>query len=588
MNIRRNIVRILCMAGMCMLLACSENHKLEELDRIKTVGNENPRQALAMLDSLEIGIREESNYVRNKYDLLRIRLNDKADNIPSSDIVIKNLIDYFEKNGSINDKQEVYYYAGSVYRDLHDTPRALEFFLKSVEYAKQDTDCDLIMLRNAYSNLNVLYYNVQKYTDAVSMAHEEYKLAQQTHTGVVLPYLHIGTSYLAQHNYLEACKAFDAAFDSITTSNEVSKHQDALLYLLCDYSLMKKTSKARKCFQLIEADPLNDFSEFTCMAFAQFYDMCNKTDSAIVYAKLMLDKGQDICNMYDASKLLYKIYNKAGDVNHANHYADIYMQLSDSLDFGTRQELAATVNNEYQYHYDQKKEQTLKDEKIRYRNTLVVVILVAVLLSCVAYIFHVHRRNKHLKQIVSLSDELRRVTDDEQQLRKDIEQKEMELEKSRKSLKKSSDELNSVKSELQRVNAELSDYDDALKEKELQLSEKMDQAKTFIKLLHQSELENKAEDVIYAIRQSSKGKKDMKSSDWKQLYQAVDEMYPLFKDRLVKELGNFTEQQMQVCYLMRVGLSKLQIQNMTNLSRVTIWRWVKKYDWILTPDEETE
>lgn len=106
--------------------------------------------------------------------------------------------------------------------------------------------------------------------------------------------------------------------------------------------------------------------------------------------------------------------------------------------------------------------------------------------------------------------------------------------------------------------------------------------------MHQSELEGKAEDVIYAIRQSSKGKKNMKSSDWKQLYQAVDELYPLFKDRLLKELGNFTEQQMQVCYLMRIGLSKPQIQSMTELSRVTIWRWVKKYDWILTPDEEAE
>ena len=120
------------------------------------------------------------------------------------------------------------------------------------------------------------------------------------------------------------------------------------------------------------------------------------------------------------------------------------------------------------------------------------------------------------------------------------------------------------------------------------MSEKMDQNKTFIKLLHQSELEGKVEDVIYAIRQSSKGMKDMKSSDWKQLYQAVDELYPLFKDRLLKELGNFTEQQMQVCYLMRIGLSKSQIQGMTNLSRVTVWRWVKKYDWVLTADDDEQ
>ena len=134
-------------------------------------------------------------------------------------------------------------------------------------------------------------------------------------------------------------------------------------------------------------------------------------------------------------------------------------------------------------------------------------------------------------------------------------------------------------------NNELTKQNEELKEKEQQLTEKMEQNKTFIKLLHQSELEGKAEDVIHDIRMSSTGRKNMGSADWKQLYQAVDELYPTFKDRLLKELGTFTEQQMQVCYLMRIGLSKPQIQNMTNLARVTIWRWVKKYDWVFVSEE---
>ena len=275
-------------------------------------------------------------------------------------------------------------------------------------------------------------------------------------------------------------------------------------------------------------------------------------------------------------------------MKNASYYAGVYMEISDSLDLGKRQELAATVNNEFQYHLDQKKEKTLQDEKEKYKSTLVIVVMTTILLACVAYIFYVRRRNKHLKEVVSPSTELRRVSRDEQQLRKDIEQKEKELEKSKKSLEKSSDELSNVKLELQRVNNELSDYDEVLKMKEQQLAEKIDQNKTFINLLHQSELEGKAEDVIFAIRQSSKGKKIMKSSDWKQLYQAVDELYPLFKDRLLNKLGNFTEQQMQVCYLMRIGLPQQQIQSMTELSRVTIWRWEKKFEWILTPDEEAE
>jgi uncharacterized phage infection (PIP) family protein YhgE len=351
---------------------------------------------------------------------------------------------------------------------------------------------------------------------------------------------------------------------------------------------MELLPKARKCFSMIETDPLEEFSDFPCMAFAQYYNLCGKTDSAIVYCNLVLEKGTDIYNQYDASRFLHRIYNRRGDVQNANRYAAFYMALSDSLDFGKRQELAATVNNQFQYHLDQKKEQSLKDEKERYKNTLIIVALTAILLASIGYMLYVRRRSKHLKEVLNLSTELQQVTSNEKQLRGYVEQKEKELKELRTSLEKTTDELSNVNSELQRVNAELSEYEETLKEREQQLSEKMEQNKTVIKLLHQSELEVEAEDVIHAIRQSSTGKKSMTSADWKQFYHAVDELYPSFRDRLLKKLGNFTEQQMQVCYLMRIGLSKPQIQNMTNLSRVTVWRWVKKFDWVLTSDDEND
>ena len=80
----------------------------------------------------------------------------------------------------------------------------------------------------------------------------------------------------------------------------------------------------------------------------------------------------------------------------------------------------------------------------------------------------------------------------------------------------------------------------------------------------------------------------MKPADWKQLYQAVDALYPSFKDLLLKNIGSFSEQQMQVCYLMRIGMSPKQIQGITNLSRVTVWRWTKKFDWVFTSDDNNK
>ena len=135
MSIVRSIVYVLYIISIFALPSCSKEDSLEEMERIKIIGDKNPIKALAMLDSLKIGIRKENNYVKNKYDLLQIRLNDKADNIPNSDIMIKHLIGFFEDKGSMLEKQEVTYYAGSVYRALRDTPRALGYFLKSTEYA---------------------------------------------------------------------------------------------------------------------------------------------------------------------------------------------------------------------------------------------------------------------------------------------------------------------------------------------------------------------------------------------------------------------------------------------------------------------
>ena len=582
------LVRCIWLLLAVFTTACSKQTVLDELEHIKNIGNENPQTALVMMDSLEFEVRESNDYIRAKYDLLRIRLNDKADNLPSSDIAIKRLVEYFEKEGSLIEKQEVSYYAGSVYRDLQDTPRSLEYFLKSLEYAQEADLCDSIMLRNTFSNLTYLYYKVQNFEDAVRMAEQELYLCKQLKVDYILSYMHMGESYYALNKFQLASSSFDSAYVQIKNKKNFSKNQITLIHLLCNYSDLGEIQKAKSCFSQIKDNPLEKFFPFSCLAFAQYYESIGKPDSVAIYCKRILDDGTDLNNMYDAAKMLCRMYNKIGDAKNASHYAGIYMQLSDSLDFGKRQELAATVNNEYQYHLDQKKEQSLKDEREKYKNTLVIVLLAVIILAGLGYILHVRRKNKHFREIVALSSALQKISDNDKQLRADIEKKEQELMQSRKSLEKSSDELTNVKRELLRVNVELSDCSASLKEKEQQLAEKMDQNKTFIKLLHKSDLEGKSEDVIDAIKKASTGRKSMSTADWKQLYQAVDELYPLFNDRLLKKLGHFNEQQMRVCYLMRAGLSKAQIQNMTNLSRVTVWRWAKRYVWVLTSDNDMD
>ena len=169
------------LASMILFLAsCAKDDSLTKMEHIKAIGDNNPIEALKMLDSLEVEVRDKNVYIRNKYDLLRIRLNDKAYIMPSSDIMIKKLVAYFEEKGTTAEKQEVHHYAGSVYRDLQDAPRALEHFFKATEYAeKNKAGFDSVMLCNSYSNINYLQYKVQNYNEAFKAAVKELELCKE-------------------------------------------------------------------------------------------------------------------------------------------------------------------------------------------------------------------------------------------------------------------------------------------------------------------------------------------------------------------------------------------------------------------------
>ncbi len=70
--------KIVCLIAILLMVSCSSDGIIEKMEQIKTIGNHDPEKALVMLDSLELDVRDKSEYARNKYDLLRIRLHDKA------------------------------------------------------------------------------------------------------------------------------------------------------------------------------------------------------------------------------------------------------------------------------------------------------------------------------------------------------------------------------------------------------------------------------------------------------------------------------------------------------------------------------
>lgn len=539
MNYKVLIALLLSLLFAC----CKDDSLLRKMEQIKRIGNEQPELAISMLDSLKMEVNNASEYDRMKYELLSIRLHDKADILHTSDVSIKKLVKYFEQKGTMQEKQEVYYYAGSVYRDLDDTPRALTCFVKSVEYAEQDIQIDSVLLRNSYSQLYALFFNVQDYSHALQMARKEAEIAQKLDILDISTILHEGATLLRIDSVSSAKASVMHAFKYM---EEYCSSADiySLTSLLYQLSSLGYLEEAYKCYErIMKFQKTQKLPTSTCLSLGRYFSESEQLDSAIYWYDTVLKNPNNLDLLYDASHNLSLIYNSLNNSEKANLYAQVFIQINDSLNLGKRQAEAATVNNLYKYHRDAEAERAVMEEGERNKQQMRMVCLISALgfLSCV--IFFYYRKNKHLRQILEKSLELQQ-----------MKQKNQEL----------LDELDETEKELQSKSKELGD--------------KVEQNKLFLRMLHKSEMELNAEDVIRNIHEASVGRHKITAREWQQLLAAVDQLYPDFKDALVMRTESMTEEQMKFCYLLRIGLSNPQIQNVTDMSRATVWRWSKKYE----------
>ncbi len=589
---------IFSLLALLVLASCNRQGGVaDRLDGIKTVGDSNPELAPQMLDSLALDVRRESRHTQSTFDLLQIRLSDKADIAATSDIAIRELLPYFENAGNNEEQQEVYYYAGSVYRDLQDAPRSLEYFLKSAETAESGA-IDSVMLRNTYSQLSSLYFSVQDYKNALEMALRQKEIAEQLGMIDATTLSQIACSKLRVCGYKEAKTEFDATLDYIVKHKTAAYDTDVLSDLLYSYSKGHDTLGARKCHDILASLERDGKYSMLYDSWASYYMLTENVDSAICCYQRALETG-NLENRYDASRHLHEIYQAKGDKEMSLKYARMYMEISNELDLGKRQELAATVNNMYTYHRDMQEVRDLQAKAMNSRRVTWLTVFLSVLAILVFGMYMLIRKNRFLKQLVSAECKLKDAQKETERVNGELQREQATVENLNAGITRSREQLATLQSQMQDMKSQLGMQQEKFgkKEKELHelnqkiamlddenknnaklLTEKMEQNKMLFRLLHQSEIKASSEDVILAIKEASKGKRVLSAQEWSQFLSAMDHVYPMFHEMLVQRLGKISETQIRVCYLMKAGIVNSQIQNLIkNVSRATVWRWVKKF-----------
>ena len=560
------LLLLLCLS----LCSCGRHDDSEILTTLEEIqSTKDPRQGLEELDSIEEIVSEQSRYVRMRYEMVKARLHDRADDKPESVKLAKKLIEYFEKNGTLRDQQMAYYMAGSIFRDFKDAPTAIGYFLKSESIAEKiEGETESLLYLYTISNLSYLYTNVLNYQSCLKYSLKEYQLSLKLNDLEPTTITHLGYAYLHCDSVDKAFEYYDMALDGQLRTDK--RDLEIISKLLYNYVKYKQEAKADTCARMILNLYYNNVAPISTSinAMGCYYLMKGKVDSATMCFENVLAKKEDLNDMHDVSKSLFETYEQRGDLKKAVKYAQIFIAVNDSLDLGKQQEEASTINNWYQYARDMEEENRIYEENRTYNERIFEIVIFATILIIILLTVFYHIRRKQLLKIISLDEKIKSIDDEKQRVEQQFQESECELKQAQKD-----------KEEMEKA---LANVNDELHQMETELQEKMKRNREIISLLHQNQMETNAEETFERIKLAAQNKTLLSAKDWNDLYSVVDGQWPAFKEEVCQHVSPLTDQRKRVCYLRKAGFSARQIEDVTDISHSTVWRIVAQCEgWIV-------
>lgn len=368
------------------LNACSYNRYPRLLIVADSIADDEPKKALAMLDSMKPQMSEVGEAVKNYYLLLRIKAADKAYITHTSDTAILRLVDYYENDGDKTLLPITYYYAGRVYRDLQDAPQALDFFRKAEDAIKDCGSEDTKFLAYIYGQIGYILNYQGFYKEAQDNFFKAYSinLTYKNIQNQIYNLRDIGGVYWNLEKLDSALFYYKQAKELAVGMNNSRIVADISEQMASIYKYMGKTDEAWNILRKasVGSDSINLSS--TLSIYSDLYIKRGLVDSAVVCYKKLLKYG-NIYGLQGAYEGLARYYLGLGMKKEANVYFDKYILITDSIKKINASEAIANSLSMYNYRIRERDNYELKirlqEEKEQKIIILSLFILSVVILS---------------------------------------------------------------------------------------------------------------------------------------------------------------------------------------------------------------
>lgn len=531
------------------LFSCMRQEKPlpAELSRAESVMWEHPDSALSILRSMpQSSLSSGKNYAT--WALLLAQARDKVYgkrlpdslNIPSSDELVQDAMDYFEKEDDLKRMAQAYYYKGQLLEDQKKLTEAIPLFLKSKDImTRLDEPLFTYLICQSLGNT---YRYQDLYEESLVQLKDAYQYALRSGNGERISYAlsELGRTYVHINEMDSALFYFGKSLENAKRLGNLELEAMAMGELGFVYGKLRLYENA---LQYIRKE-VDIKQEISCRELPQayyglgyvFFDAGQLDSSKVYFLKsLETDNLYTIKGAYDFLSKIEEEQNKYTDAIYYNKQYRIY---SDSIYVLTHTYDLAELQARYDHERLLNIANSLQMEKLQILKIalLLIICLLIIILFYQIYIFKKERLLVSIKEKINVYEEK-------------IKENELLIEKNNA-------RIGSLTLEQSKV-VELNKINEDLKKQNRLLHEQIEKRKQslssyFVKLGDQVP-------YFYRLKRIRSCPHFLKEEDWSVIRIWVNLQYNQYADRLEKDFPEFTELDMQYCWLIKMGFTTSEI-----------------------------
>ncbi|MBQ6063350.1 MAG: hypothetical protein IJK87_06930 [Prevotella sp.] len=384
---------------------------------------------------------------------------------------VDSLAQYFDRHGNTNERMMAHYLQGRVHHDMGEAPQALACYRDATNHADTtDMGCDFKTLSRIYGQMSMLFY-LQR-TPALSiqyarMAEQTAYQAKDTLSAIIFA----GGIAGAYHELNEMDSVLGICRESSKRFLEHGREDmAAAVFGVCIGILIDR-------HQFVNAKQLMDTYENKSGFFddrgniqrgkeiyysvkGKYYLGVGKLDSVVYYSRKLLGHSSRNPDYKEpAYRGLMYAYQRMGKTDSVAKYASLYTDANDSAIVRHSSEEIVRMQSLYNYSERQKLADRKTIEAQRYRNTLLVMVVVCALTLMAAYSLWKSHKRKILAVLLEANSKYADSIKQYYHIQRDLELSRLNHEQYRRSQERELERLKEVLATYQDDNSRPESWD---------------------------------------------------------------------------------------------------------------------------------